>query len=113
MSKVTSKLQVTLPKKVADQFGIRPGDQIDWQVAGDAIRVIPVAKKTREKGNLQARLRLFDQATEREKKRARSLDPALLHTAELGCGWRRDDLYNRAGTRLPKSRSRKGRGGPN
>ncbi len=27
---MTSKLQVTIPKAVAEQFGIRPGDKIDW-----------------------------------------------------------------------------------
>ena len=28
MARVTSKLQVTIPKAVAEQFGIRPGDRI-------------------------------------------------------------------------------------
>ena len=41
MSKVTSKLQVTVPKVIAEQYGIRPGDDIDWVSAGDSIRVIP------------------------------------------------------------------------
>ena len=30
MSKVTSKLQVTVPKAAAERYGIRPGDAIDW-----------------------------------------------------------------------------------
>ncbi|MEK7258043.1 MAG: SUMF1/EgtB/PvdO family nonheme iron enzyme, partial [Bacteroidota bacterium] len=30
MAKVTSKLQVTVPKIIADQYGIRPGDEIEW-----------------------------------------------------------------------------------
>ena len=30
MAKVTSKLQVTLPKALADQYGIEPGDEIGW-----------------------------------------------------------------------------------
>jgi len=31
MSKVTSKLQVTIPKAVAVKYGIRPGDQVRWE----------------------------------------------------------------------------------
>ena len=41
MTKVTSKLQVSLPKALADQYGIRPGDDLAWEAAGDIIRVIP------------------------------------------------------------------------
>ena len=38
MSKVTSKLQLTVPKAIADKYGIRPGDELDWVAAGDSIR---------------------------------------------------------------------------
>ena len=31
MSKVTSKLQVTIPKTVAGKYGIRPGDEVRWE----------------------------------------------------------------------------------
>ena len=41
MAKVTSKYQVTLPKKIAALYQIRPGDEILWVAAGDVIRVIP------------------------------------------------------------------------
>ncbi len=41
MAKVTSKLQVTVPKAIADRYGIRPGDEIEWVAAGDTIRVLP------------------------------------------------------------------------
>ena len=34
MAKVTSKLQVTVPKALAERHGIAPGDEIDWQSAG-------------------------------------------------------------------------------
>ena len=30
MAKVTSKFQVTVPKLIAQQYNIRPGDHIDW-----------------------------------------------------------------------------------
>lgn len=39
MSKVTSKLQVTLPKRIAERHGIAPGDEIDFESAGETIRI--------------------------------------------------------------------------
>jgi AbrB family looped-hinge helix DNA binding protein len=45
MAKVTSKYQVTVPKRIAEEYGIRPGDEIAWVPAGDAIRVIPSGKQ--------------------------------------------------------------------
>ena len=66
MAKVTSKYQVTVPKAIAEQYDIHPGDEIDWVAAGDVIRVIPggiqVTAPDRE-----SRLQLFDQATERHR----------------------------------------------
>jgi AbrB family looped-hinge helix DNA binding protein len=47
MSKVTSKLQVTLPKAIAERFNIKPGDQIEWEAAGETIRVVPARKRTK------------------------------------------------------------------
>jgi AbrB family looped-hinge helix DNA binding protein len=32
---VTSKLQVTVPKAIADRYGIRSGDEIAWVAAGE------------------------------------------------------------------------------
>ena len=43
MSKVTSKLQVTVPKALAERYGIRPGDDIRFEEAGEVIRVVPAA----------------------------------------------------------------------
>ena len=42
MAKVTSKLQVTVPKALAEKYAIRPGDEIAWEAAGDVIRVVTV-----------------------------------------------------------------------
>ncbi|MGH7827849.1 MAG: AbrB/MazE/SpoVT family DNA-binding domain-containing protein [Candidatus Binatia bacterium] len=111
MSKVTSKLQVTLPKSVAEQLGIRPGDQIDWEIAGEVLRVIPVAKRSHKKKGSQAGLRLFDQATLRQRKRESAIDPSLLHNRQAGRGWTREDLYSRnddsyAGSQLPEDPDR-------
>ena len=108
MSKVTSKLQVTLPKAVAKQLGINPGDEIDWEVAGEALRVIPARKRRREKSDVQARLRLFDQATRRQQKRGSMIAPALLETAKYGRGWTREDLYSRGNQRSEGSKGSRG-----
>ncbi|HEY4764571.1 MAG TPA: AbrB/MazE/SpoVT family DNA-binding domain-containing protein [Candidatus Sulfotelmatobacter sp.] len=35
VAKVTSKLQLTVPKAIADHYGIRPGDELDWIPAGE------------------------------------------------------------------------------
>lgn len=94
MSKVTSKLQVTLPKAVADQVGIRPGDRLEWRVAGHEIRVrVPGARATvLSRGE---RLERFDEATRRIKtwnrRRASGRGRAR--------GWTRGELYERGRAR--------------
>jgi len=95
MAKVTSKLQVTVPKAIADQYGIRPGDEIEWVAAGDAIRVVP-AGRTTQPVDPETRLRLFDAATARQKVRQEGR-PRRRQAA--GRGWRREELYDRGRTR--------------
>jgi AbrB family looped-hinge helix DNA binding protein len=94
MAKVTSKYQVTVPKKIADEYRIRPGDEIDWVPAGDAIRVIPPGKKTASQSH-KLRLRWFDQATERHRKRRSPRNAERLADRE----WSREDLYGRGRSR--------------
>ena len=90
MAKVTSKYQVTLPKAIADEFKIIPGDDIEWVAAGEVIRVIPPSKRT-VVDDRESRLRLFDQTTERL--RRRSARAAKKRARDRG--WRREDLYTR------------------
>ncbi len=85
MAKVTSKYQVTIPKRILDECDIRPGDEIDWIPAGEAIRVIPV-RKGRTSDTRELRLKLFDQATERHRERGST----VTHAADGG--WKREDL---------------------
>jgi len=92
MAKVTSKLQVTVPKAIATQYGIRPGDEIEWVPAGDAIRVIPAGRQARA-ADPQWKLKLFDAATERQRVR-QSKSPR--RRARGGRRWKREDLYDRA-----------------
>jgi bifunctional DNA-binding transcriptional regulator/antitoxin component of YhaV-PrlF toxin-antitoxin module len=90
MAKVTSKLQVTLPKALATQYGIRPGDEILWVASGDAIRVVP-ARNVERKDSTAMRLELFKQSVERRRrryKRASGPEPT-------DRGWTREELYDR------------------
>ena len=88
MSRITSKLQVTLPKALAERYHIEPGDEIEWEAAGDAIRVVPAGRGPRR--DVAARLRLFDQATARTRQR-----PAPGVAPAEGRGWTREELYDR------------------
>jgi AbrB family looped-hinge helix DNA binding protein len=97
MAKVTSKLQVTLPKAIADQYGIVPGDEIEFQAAGDFIRIVPPRARARTaRLTLEERLRLFDAATERLRRLQSSIPVA---EPGAGRGWKREDLYTRGETR--------------
>ncbi len=91
MSKVTSKLQVTIPKVLAEQHGIRPGDEIRWVSAGDTIRVETAAVSPRL--SREERLRLFDEATRRQRRRQARRKYAK---EPRDRGWKREDLYDRA-----------------
>jgi AbrB family looped-hinge helix DNA binding protein len=93
MSKVTSKLQITIPKRIADEYGISPGDEIDFQPAGEAIRLIPAGAPRSSGLTLAERLRLFDRATERQRSREATMPPPA-HAA-TDRGWTRDELYER------------------
>lgn len=89
MAKVTSKYQVTVPRVIAQQYSIRPGDEIEWIPAGESIRVV-AGRKPKLSVDTEERLRLFDQATAR-------LNDQRSHPkrAPKDRGWTREDLYNR------------------
>src|ERR1035441_1098489 len=90
MAKVTSKYQVTVPRKIADEYHIRPGDNIDWVPAGETIPVVPPGKQPAPQGR-EAQLRWFDQATERPRKRRLARATAQPRNR----GWKPEDLYGR------------------
>jgi bifunctional DNA-binding transcriptional regulator/antitoxin component of YhaV-PrlF toxin-antitoxin module len=101
MSKVTSKLQVTLPRALAKQLGIKPGDDIAWEIAGEVMRIVPSARKVRSNSpdDASARLRLFDQATRRQRHREKSRKRELMIGGKGGRGWTREELYTRGSAR--------------
>ena len=90
MSKITSKYQVTVPKAIAEKYDIGPGDEIEWIAAGEVIRVIPPGQKTSPEDR-ETQLRLFDQATQRQRKRASKKQTIQPRDR----GWTREDLYKR------------------
>ena len=92
VSKVTSKLQVTVPKAIAEEYGIRPGDEIEWLPSGDSIRVIP-GKRALTKGTASERLRVFDLASARS--RTRNRGRALPSKPPADRGWTREELHSR------------------
>jgi AbrB family looped-hinge helix DNA binding protein len=92
VSKVTSKLQVTVPKAIAEQYGIHAGDEIEWVPAGETLRVVPASKPSLDAGQ---RLKLFDAATRRQREREKGHVPPT----PRGRGWTREELYDRGRAR--------------
>lgn len=95
MAKVTSKLQVTVPKRLAAEVGISPGDDIDWALSGNGLRVTPSTERP-ETFDYEARLRLFDEATKRQLRRQQDVDYSPTRRDR---GWSREELYDRNGAR--------------
>lgn len=83
---MTSKLQVTIPKALAQRYGILPGAEIVFQAAGDIIRVLPPGAQPPVPDRAE-RLRCFDEATAR----IEQLDRPPADNR----GWSREELYRR------------------
>ena len=90
MSKVTSKLQVTIPKTLAERHGIRAGDDIRWSSAGDGIR-IEIGPPERPL-SAEERLKLFDESVRRQRRRQAG---RKYPKNPPDRGWKREDLYVR------------------
>jgi AbrB family looped-hinge helix DNA binding protein len=103
MTKVTSKLQLTVPKKIADQYGIRPGDELEWVPAGESIRVEVVRRKAKGGHELttEEKLALFDSNMARiDKLQAKELADAKAKGTRVtreNRGWTREELYEDRG----------------
>lgn len=99
MPKVTSKLQLTVPKKIADQYGIRPGDQLEWIPAGEGIRVELARRNAgiRVRFSPEERVALFDEATKRRLAREKAVlkGRSVPKPEKSGRGWTREELYDR------------------
>ena len=93
MARVTSKLQVTIPKAVADRYEIEPGTDLAFEPAGDVIRVVPASRRPAPEAG--ARLALFERAVERQRRR----EAGRTFPEVRARGWTREDLYDRGRTR--------------
>jgi bifunctional DNA-binding transcriptional regulator/antitoxin component of YhaV-PrlF toxin-antitoxin module len=98
---VTSKLQLTVPKVIAEKYGIRPGDELEWTPAGESIRVRLVRNKTKTELKPDELLSLFDentrwldelQAQELKDSKAKDVRPTRENR-----GWTREELYEDRG----------------
>jgi len=103
MSKVTSKLQLTIPKSIAEKFRIHPGDELEWSPLGGTIR-IQLARPRARKGaelTLEEKLALFDQNMARVKnlQAAEAEEAARLRRVQKDRAWKREDLYDRGFSR--------------
>jgi len=87
---VTSKLQVTIPKAIAERYGMQPGGEIEWLPAGEAIRVVPQASSSTV--DRARRLELFDRATARLRARREAM---TIGEPPADRGWTREELYDR------------------
>ena len=94
---MTSKLQVTIPKAIAAEYGIAPGDDIEFQPAGEVIRIVTARGRGRSRLSGEERLRLFDAAMERQRQREKLMELPAEPPADRG--WKREDLYTRGETR--------------
>jgi len=90
MARVTSKLQVTIPKALADQLAIREGDEVEWLTAGDSLRIRPRAPHETTEQRVTERLKGFDEATRRQRRRTKQ---PVARTGNRG--WTREELYHR------------------
>jgi len=93
MAKVTSKLQITIPKRLAEQYRIAPGDDVEFVPAGDGIRLVPAKSPGVRELSAEERLRLFDEATARQ--RAREQHFTVAGERPAARDWTREELYTR------------------
>ena len=93
MSKVTSKLQVTVPKALAQRYGIRPGDDIRFEEAGEVIRVVPAtAGQLLPRGATLTRASVCLTRRPPGSGRAKRAGACLVLATR---GWTREELYER------------------
>lgn len=55
--RVSTKGQVTIPLEVREQLDIQPGAEVDFEIEGNIVKLIPVRKATRQGQRVVERLR--------------------------------------------------------
>ena len=92
MSKVTSKYQISIPKSLADELRIKPGDEVEWTLAGNQLRLVGKRKPL----SVDERLELVAAARTRQAERDTERGPVAQSKER---GWTREELYDRGRTR--------------
>ena len=81
-----------VPKDLAERYGLRPGDEVRFEAAGDTVGVVPPATAgVAQALDVEARLSLFDAATQRQRAR----ETARHRPGAAERGRTRDELYDR------------------
>lgn len=94
MSKVSSKYQITLPRKLARSHRIKPGDEVVFEDAGAAIYLRRgQLESASASAGVSEKLKRFDAAMERQA--ARNDAWPVADGPPPGRGWTRDELYQR------------------
>lgn len=94
---MTSKLQLTIPKAIAEAHGIVPGMELDFESAEDVIRLrVASSSEANWADTIEARLRAFDEASDRQTERDRRFRSEYAELMSPSSrGWTRDSLYDR------------------
>jgi AbrB family looped-hinge helix DNA binding protein len=90
MAKVTSKLQVTIPRELAERNGIRPGDEVDVVDSDGGLRIVPASTAPL---SIQHRMESFRASMERQRERQKLMPPPADPPPPRG--WTREELYDR------------------
>jgi AbrB family looped-hinge helix DNA binding protein len=94
MAKVTSKLQITIPKRIAERYGIKPGDEIEFVPQAGGIRIVPAGSRRQPRLSPEERVRLFRESMKRADRRADELGVEPRED-ESERDWTREELYTR------------------
>ena len=101
---MTSKLQLTVPKVIAEKYGIRPGDELEWTPAGESIRVRLVKSDAKTDLNIEQGVALFDENTkwldDLQAEELRYWKSNERRITRENRGWTREELYEDRG--LPR-----------
>ncbi len=97
---MTSKLQLTIPKAVAERYQIRPGDEVELAPSGGFIRMRGPVRR-REDLTVEERVRAFKALLERFRNPAKAEARWRRAKARIEAqrGWSREDLYDRDSSR--------------